>query len=183
MDKKHFTQKELKVELLSEKYKNILETFETDTDELKKFLVEDALNNQNIGISNTYLWFYKPDNRLVAYITILSDAIGIRGTVLGSFFQSKDIRYKTLPALKIGRLCVHKDYVKRGIGTYMIDFAIKKAIILSDNIGCRFISTDAKRNAIHFYKKYGFEILKAKDKGNINMFFDLIKQIRIRRKQ
>ena len=176
-------QDDLKVEKISEKHKTVLEAFKTDNIDLRKFLVEDALRNQKLSISNTYLWFYKPKDEFVAYITILADAVGIHGTALSKYFQGKGIHYKTLPALKIGRVCVHKDYSGKGIGTHMIEFATVKALNLSEEVGCRFISADAKRDAVHFYKKNGFEILKAREKGTIPMCFDIVKQIEIRQKQ
>ncbi|MBU4299661.1 hypothetical protein L6303_05910 [archaeon] len=83
------SQYELSVEKLSEKHKSVLENFKTDNVELKKFLVEDALKNQGLNISNTYLWFYTPNNEFVAYLTILADAIGIHGTGLGEYFSSQ----------------------------------------------------------------------------------------------
>ncbi|VVB60701.1 Acetyltransferase (GNAT) domain protein [uncultured archaeon] len=174
-------QDNLKVEKLSEKHKNILETFKTENVELKKFLVEDALRNQELVISNTYLWFYKPNNELVAYITILTDAIGIHGTGLGEYFQDKGILYKTLPALKIGRICVGTEYLDRGIGTYMIKFAMIKLLIIEHEAGCRFIFADVKREAVHFYKKLDFVILKLREKGTIPMYLDMIKQIETQR--
>lgn len=176
-------QDDLKVEKISGKHKSILETFKTDNIELMKFLIDDALRSQELSISNTYLWFYKPKDEFVAYITILADAIGIHGTVLGEYFQGKGILYKTLPALKIGRVCVHKDYSGKGIGTHMIDFATVKALNLSEEVGCRFISADAKRDAVRFYRKNGFEILKAREKGTISMCFDIVKQLEIRHRQ
>ncbi len=176
-------QDDLKVEKIAKKHKTILEAFKTDNIDLRKFIVEDALRNQELSIYNTYLWFYKPKDELVAYITILADAVGIHGTALSEYFQDKGIHYKTLPALKIGRVCVHKDYSGKGIGTHMIDFATVKALNLSEEVGCRFISTDAKREAVRFYRKNEFEILKAREKGTISMCFDIAKQIEIRQKR
>lgn len=163
------SQYELNVEKLSEKHKSLLENFKTDNLELKKFLVEDALKNQGLNISNTYLWFYKPNNELVAYVTILTDAVGIHGTGLGEYFQDKGILYKTLPAMKIGRICVHKAYAGKGIGTYMIKFVMLKMLLLNKDVACRFISTDAKRE--------GFEILRVREKGTIPMYYDMIAEI------
>ncbi len=167
----------LKVEKLSEKYKALLQNFKTDNAELEKFLVEDALSNQELAISNTYLWFYRPNNALVGYITILTDAVGVHGTELGGHFRDKGIRYKTLPALKIGRICVSKEYLDRGIGTYMVKFAMVKLLAIEQEAGCRFIFADVKREAIHFYKKLGFVVLKAREKGTIPMYLDMLKQI------
>ncbi len=176
-------QDDLKVEKLSEKHKAVLETFKTDNIELQKFLVEDALRNQELAISNTYLWFYKSNNELVAYITILTDAVGIHGTGLGDHFQDIGVPYKTLPALKIGRICVNTEYSNRGIGTFMIKFAMLKLLVIEQEAGCRFIFADVKREAIHFYKKLGFMILKIREKGTIPMYLDMLKQIETKRKE
>ena len=193
----HILRDELEIEPISERHKNQLEVFETDNVELKQFLVEDALNNQEIGISHTYLWFYKENNLtsfeafqdkfenndLVAYITILADAIRVHGTHLGQSFLDKGVNYKTLPALKVGRLCVHKNYARRGIGTLTTEFVMRKLIAINEDvgIGCRFVIVDAKKDAIHFYRKLGFEILKKREKGTIPMYYDMIDLLRYRR--
>ena len=170
---------QLRIAKLSIKNADILRDFQTDVKELGDFLVEDAINNQQISISNTYLWFYNPENKMVAYMTLLTDAIRVHGTQLGKSFVDKGVDYKTLPAIKIGRMCVDKNYYSRGIGTHMIHFAMKLLLEVDEKIGCRFIVLDAKTQtkAIRFYKKFGFEILKQREKGTIPMFLDMIKYI------
>jgi len=106
--KKELQVKDLRIEVVSSGHKQYIECFESDNEELKDFLIEDALKNQEVGISTTYLWFYNPDNKLVAYVTILMDAIRVSGDLRESFL-GQGIGYKTLPALKVGRLCVDKD--------------------------------------------------------------------------
>lgn len=179
MDSKKIPIDQVRVVKLSGKNKNVIERFETDTKELKDFLVEDAINNQQISISDTYLWFYNPENRLVAYMSLLTDAIRVHGTQLGRSFVDKGIEYKTLPAIKIGRMCVDKNYIGRGIGTHMIHFVMKLLLEVNERVGCRFIVLDAKTqtNAIRFYKKFGFEVLKRREKGTMPMFLDMIKYI------
>jgi len=162
---------------ISSKHNELLYSFETDVDELKAFLMEDALNNQQQKISLTFLWFYK--KQLVSYISLLNDKINLEGN-LKVFFREKDILYKSLPALKIGRLCVHNDFRKRGLGKLMILFSVQKAAFIGNNVaGCRFITLDAKRNekreldSIHFYTKMGFKVLKERKKGTVPMYLDL----------
>ncbi len=170
---------QLRVVKLGSKSKDPLEKFETDTKELKDFLVEDATNNHSIAISTTYLWFYNPDNKLVGYITLLTDSIRVHGTQLGRSFVDKGIEYKALPAIKIGRMCVDKNYASKGVGTYMMHFAMKLLLEINEKAGCRFLVLDAKTqtNAARFYKKFGFDVLKQREKGTIPMFLDMIKYI------
>ncbi|MFH1127595.1 MAG: GNAT family N-acetyltransferase [archaeon] len=85
--------------------------------------------------------------------------------------------------MKVGRLCVHQDYARRGIGTLTTDFVMKKLIAMNEDIGigCRFVIVDAKRDAVHFYKRMGFEVLKGREKGNIPMYCDMIDLLIYRR--
>lgn len=166
---------DLRLEIINDKHD--LSQFKSYEVELTNFLMEDALNNQKQNLSITFLWFYK--EQLVAYVTLLTDKINLEGD-LKSFFKDKDIHYKSLPALKIGRLCVHDNYLKRGLGRLLVLFAIQKAKeINNDKAGCRFITLDAKRNprkdldSIHFYKKLGFKTLKERKKGTTPMYLDL----------
>src|SRR3990167_7987405 len=167
--------KDITIEKLDAKHD--LSNFKSYEKELVNFLVEDALNNQKQRLSVTFLWFYGKE--LVGYLTLLNDKINLEGN-LKDFFREKDIHYKSLPALKIGRLCVHNDFLRRGLGKLMVLFAIKQANEICENkSGCRFITLDAKRNerreldSIHFYKKLGFGILKERKKGTTPMYLDL----------
>jgi len=170
---------DIDIQKLNDSHKPILSSFKSYEKELADFLVEDAIDNQGRSISITYLWFYKPTKELVAYISVLTDAINLQGN-LKFYFRKAGITYKSLPALKIGRLCVSDAYLYKGVGTLMIEFAIILAERIRKDAGLRFITTDAKRNpandSVHFYKKLGFEALKDREKGMLPMYKDLIKK-------
>ena len=171
----------ISIEQINESHKEIIKLFKSFQTELVDFLLEDALDNQNKKISITYLWFYKPKKELAGYITVLTDAIRLEGD-LKEYFREEGIKYKSLPALKIGRVCVSDDYRRRGIGTLMIEFAIILAERIGKEVGLRFITIDAKRHqdpqkdSAHFYKKIGFNMLKQREKGTLPMYKDLIKK-------
>lgn len=154
------------------KESHTLTTFTSYEKELVGFLVEDALDNQKKNLSITFLWFYQ--EQLAAYITLLTDKINLEGN-LREFFQEKDIHYRSLPALKIGRLCVDDRFLKRGLGRLMIEFAIRKAEEINlDKAGCRFITVDSKSGSVGFYQKMGFKILEQKKSGTATMHLDLL---------
>ncbi len=166
---------EAKIKIISEEYD--LHSFTSYEKELVDFLREDALENQKQKLSVTFLWFY--EEKLVSYITLLNDKINLEGN-LKEFFKEKGIHYKSLPALKIGRLCVDNRFQRRGLGKLMILITIKIAQEISKNrSGCRFITLDAKRNQnperdpLLFYQKMGFSILQEKKNGPIPMYLDL----------
>ena len=180
-DKEKVKTEYIDIQQINDAHKSVILTFKSYEKELVNFLIEDALDNQNRKISITYLWFLKSNKELVAYVTVLADAISLQGELKESFRQ-QGILYKSLPALKIGRLCVADEYLGRGIGTLMVEFAAILAQRISKRIGLRFITTDAKRNqdpkkdSVHFYKKIGFGVLKQREKGTIPMYKDLIKE-------
>ncbi|MBS3123998.1 GNAT family N-acetyltransferase [Candidatus Woesearchaeota archaeon] len=165
----------IKIEIIDANHNVSL--FQSYEKELVDFLSEDALENQKQRLSVTFLWFY--EEKLVSYITLLSDKINLEGD-LKDFFKEKGIHYKSLPSLKVGRLCVNDKYLRRGLGKLMILSAIQIANGINKNkAGCRFITLDAKRNpdkkldSIHFYKKMGFKTLKERVKGTTPMYLDL----------
>ncbi len=181
VDKENIKIEDISIEQINESHKEIIKSFKSFQTELVDFLLEDALDNQNKKISTTYLWFYKPKRELVGYITVLTDAIRLEGS-LKEYFREEGIKYKSLPALKIGRVCVSDGYRGRGIGTLMIEFAIILAERIGKEVGLRFITTDAKRHedqkkdSVHFYKRLGFNMLKQREKGTLPMYKDLIKK-------
>lgn len=157
-----------------------LSEFKSYEPELVDFLIEDALNNQNNQISVTYLWFLNT-GKLVGYLTLLNDRINLEGD-LKDAFRKKGIEYHSLPALKVGRLCVDDSFLRKRLGTLMLAFAVKIANhIFNEYAGCRFIVLDAKRNyqndPIHFYKKVGFKELKERKKGATPMYLDLVDNV------
>jgi len=172
---------ELRIEKITAVHKNFLEKFQSYEKELEDFLKEDALEQQERNISVTYLWFLRESNELVAYITLSPDCIKLKNInqELSQKFRDKGINYRSLPALKIGRLCVDDKFLRKGIGTLLIQFTINKAYEMSKNVGCRFIYLDAKRNkdkskdVIHFYKKMGFELYKDRNNKETPMYLDI----------
>lgn len=151
---------DVKIEIITPKHD--ITDFTSYEQDLVNFLRDDAVENQEQNLSVTFLWFYQ--DQLVSYLTLLTDRITLEGN-LQKYFNEKGVHYKSLPALKIGRLCVDDNFRRRGLGKLMIEFSIMMAKEINQSkAGCRFITVDAKRNlapesdSFHFYKKLGFEI-------------------------
>lgn len=170
MEKIDRTNKISSEEIIIEKLKreHDLSMFSSYEKDLVEFIKEDALENQELNLSLTFLLRYKED--IVGYITLLTDRIDLKGDIKEKFID-KEIYYKSLPAIKIGRLCVDDKYLRKGLGREMMKFAVKKAEEINyDKAGCRFITLDAKRNKdknkdpLEFYKKLGFEVVKEREK-------------------
>lgn len=173
---------ELRVEKLDNRHLYVIDKFKSSNIDLTNFLKEDSLRNERLSINSTYLLFYNPLNELVAFVSLCSDAIKVNNTKLKELFDSEGVDYKTLPAIKICRLSVDKNYEKRGIGAIMVNAIFRMVLEINDKISCRFIYVDSKRESINFYKSKGFEILKNREKGTLPMYYDLIKEIRLWKK-
>lgn len=150
-----------------------IKTFDCRTKEINNFLLEDALKQTKQGVNKTYLWVSRDKKELIGYITICNDAINLDGSHKEQL-KKIGIAYKSLPAIKIGRMGVSHLYQRKQIGTRMIAFAINIALQVHGMSACRFITLDAKneesqleeQKPVHFYQKLGFEKLNTKKKNN-----------------
>jgi GNAT superfamily N-acetyltransferase len=149
---------------------NDLKYFCSNSDELNDFLKSDALKAQNDLISRTYLCFWK--GTLAGFVTLTTDTIGYN--LVEQCDGIEGYVYQKYPAIKIARLAVDDRYKRRGIGQNLLLWAVGKAYEISKQIGCRYITVDAKRESIDFYLKYEFKIIrKHKDRDFPPMYFNL----------
>jgi GNAT superfamily N-acetyltransferase len=145
-------------------------SFCSTSDELNDFLKSDALKAQNNLISRTYLCSW--GGALAGFVTLTTDTIGYN---LVEHCDGIDgYVYQKYPAIKIARLAVDKRYKRRGIGQNLLLWAVGKAYEISKQIGCRYITVDAKRESIDFYLKYEFKIVKKHEERDFPpMYFNL----------
>jgi len=150
--------------------------FESTSPELNEFLKEDALKNQEELISKTYLYCYS--NRLVGYVTFTTDIVKKKDVQEEEHIE---IQYKEYPAIKIARLAVDKRYKRRGVGRFLLLAAVGKALKISEEVGCRFITVDSKQESTGFYKK-NLVVLNwsedTKKKKYPTMYFDVLPTIK-----
>ena len=97
-------------------------------------------------------------------------------------------RFKSYPAVLIGRLGVSCNYKRKGIGKELMDFIKSWFIDTNNKTGCRFVVVDAYNEIkpLNYYKKNGFDFLfgdEKQEKENTSMsgklhtrlmYFDLI---------
>jgi GNAT superfamily N-acetyltransferase len=154
-----------------------LRDFQNRESELVDFLVDDALVNQKMCVSTTFLIYADigKENLLVGYVTLLADSVRIKENELEERFSGKGIAYPYLPAMKIGRMAVDERYQRKGIGRSAIKFSVALAERLNSFIGCRFITVDAKENARAFYEKLGFRVFLDKKEKPASMYLDLLR--------
>ncbi len=150
-------------------------SFDCNKKDLNEFFLQDQLKYEEQLLAKTYILI--PDGgeegRPKALISFCNDSIRAE-----AFEKNKDFnkirkelphgkRYRTLPAVKIARLGVHKDWQGRKIGSLLLNMT--KLLFLTENrTGCRYITVDAYRTyqAVEFYKKNYFRFMKVEELRN-----------------
>jgi GNAT superfamily N-acetyltransferase len=159
--------------------------FTCGDEDLDGFLKDDACFYLQQLLAVTYL--FKASNTIVAFFSVLNDSIAyedglITNSAWRKFFRDKlpypKRNHKSFPSVKLGRLGVHTEYKRTGIGTEILLY-IKTSFVTNNKTGCRFITVDAYNNpiTIAFYEKNGFKFFPSdKDAAGQKtrlMYFDL----------
>lgn len=139
---------------LNEKYD--LTMFFSTNNELNDFLKNDALNSQDVLISRTYLCYY--EEALVGFLTLVTDTIEVK--LIETSDGVDGYQYSKYPCIKIVRVAVDKEYAGKGIGRFLLLWAVGTVYRVSRVVGCRYITVDAKKESIQFYQKNGFKLIK-----------------------
>jgi ribosomal protein S18 acetylase RimI-like enzyme len=94
-----------------------------------------------------------------------------------------DYPFKTIPAMKIAKLAVDRSFAEKykGIGSFMIEFAMSKALSCNDeHCAARFLTVDADiehdEGVLAFYEKNGFLLnveLYNKNRKTVSMRKDI----------
>jgi GNAT superfamily N-acetyltransferase len=78
------------------------------------------------------------------------------------------------PYRLLARLAVDWRFSRKGLGHALISEAFKIALRVADDVGCRCIVTDAYRDKIDWYARYGFVSLEGgAESGLLRMFLDI----------
>lgn len=118
---------------------------------LDDWLKRRAARNQTNGSSRTYV--VCEGDKVIAYYCLAAGAIGhaeAPSTV-------KRNRPDPVPVLVLGRLAIHKDHQQKGIGTALLNDAIRRAIQAADIAGVTALLVHAiSEQARRFYLSRGF---------------------------
>ena len=145
-----------------------LSCFSCSEQELNDFLTTDALTDHTSLYSITRLVHY--NGTLAGFFTLIADNISVTSIPSENYV---DYHYQKLPAVKIARLAVDKKFERQGIGRRIITEIFRIVYEVSQQIGCRVITVDAKENALGFYKKFAFmEVESKKHQDYIPMYLD-----------
>lgn len=153
-----------------------LANFDCGDQEMNSFLINEAYNEQELGMNTTILIYY--EGRLAGFYSICCDSIKISDEE-----KQEDLTYSSVPAIKIARLGRDVNFKKFGIGKYLIQHVIHRALEINDNYcGVRMITLDAYPTRYEYYCSLGFKpnlhrMYNGKNRDTISMRLDIFEEI------
>ena len=130
---------------------HLLADFDSGEPSLDDWLKRRAARNQANGSSRTYV--VCEDNTVIGYYCLAAGAIGH----VEAPSNMKRNRPDPVPVLVLGRLAIHKDHHQKGIGTALLNDAIRRAIQAADVAGITALLVHAiSEQARRFYLSRGF---------------------------
>lgn len=157
-------------------------SFDCDDEDLNDFILNDAKPHKEFVIAETYAFKFVDDQghptAPVAFASLSNDSIPLSSDRRDAYGLA-EFGYKNFPAVKIGRLAVHRELQGANIGTDILNL-LKILFITNNRTGCRFIVVNAKNRprTLRFYLKNDFQFLdeeKYKNKKAQFMFYDLLR--------
>jgi GNAT superfamily N-acetyltransferase len=150
-----------------------LESFDCGDEPLNNYLKRDAWpNQQRSSIGVTYVADDEAAPRSVIGYFTLATASAARDS-----FPKKYVRGLPpydLPLILLARLAVDRRFSGRGLGHALISEAFKIALRVADDVRCRCVITDAYRDRVEWYARYGFVPLEGAVEGSpLRMFLDI----------
>ncbi|MCE2918021.1 MAG: GNAT family N-acetyltransferase [Rubrivivax sp.] len=131
-----------------------LADFDSGEPSLDDWLKRRAAKNQANGSSRTYVVCEVPvQDHVVGYYCLAAGAIGHAEAPS----TLKRNRPDPVPVLVLGRLAIHKDHHLKGIGTALLNDAIRRTILAADIAGVTALLVHAiSEPARRFYLSRGF---------------------------
>lgn len=159
--------------------------FDCGDSDLNSFFHEDVEKHDKTLVAKTFI--LSPEGLRLsgktppcAFISFCNDSI--RKDAFATTSQWKKAtkaiplqkRYDTLPAVKIARLGVDKNFKGRGIGTKLLNMT-RELFLYENRTGCRFLTVDAyfTEEALSFYTKNGFQFFSHQEEQRFVKTFQI----------
>jgi len=156
-----------------------IKSFDCGDDDLNDFIMNRADDYHKAMLSVTYVFEHKASGKIIGYFSLANDKISIDDFVNNTEFNrfrkkrfANEKRIRSYPSVKICRLGIDNDFHGYGVGTMIIDF-IKLYYSKDNKAGCRFLTVDAYHNAVIFYERNEFKILRDDDRKTHLLYYDL----------
>lgn len=157
----------------------VLKPFDCGDEDLNEFLFDNARLCEIELLSKTYV--IEDERNTIAYFSLLADKISksLIPRIVWENLNAKipeEKHFNSYPAVKIGRLAVHKDYKGQNIGSSILSLVSSLVIASSEYVAFRFLTVDAYKSAQGFYERNDFVPLIKDEKtgrNTIPMYMDM----------
>ena len=96
--------------------------FSCSVDDYRDFLANDAPKFSELNLTRVKLLLDRETGNIIAYMALLCDAIQLDTEEVQQ--MGWDIPFRTIPALKIGKLAVNQAYERHHFGSFMLWLAL-----------------------------------------------------------
>ena len=159
-----------------------VELFDCGDEPLDNYLRRHAwANQQKSSIGVTYVAIEEGAPRTVLGYFTLATASVPRDALPRKYVRGLPPYH--LPLILLARLAVDRRFSGKGLGHALISEALRIALRVADDVGCRGIIADAYRDRIDWYGRYGFVALAGGAPGGPERMFLDIRTVRMARKQ
>jgi GNAT superfamily N-acetyltransferase len=129
-----------------------VELFDCGKEPLNRFLIRYALQNQQMGASQTYLALQ--NGVVTGYYTLVFGHVAFTDTPER---LRKGVAQHPIPLMVLARLAVSRDAVGRGIGAGLLKDAMLRTLQAAEIAGLRALAVHAKdEEARSFYEHFDF---------------------------
>ena len=156
-----------------------IKSFDCGDDDLNDFIMNRADDYHKAMLAVTYVFEHKASGKIIGYFSLANDKVSIDDFVSNTEFNrfrrkrfTNEKRIRSYPSVKICRLGIDNDFRGFGVGTKLINF-IKLFYSKDNKAGCRFLTVDAYHNAVTFYERNMFQILRDDDRKTHLLYYDL----------
>ncbi|MBS0352365.1 MAG: GNAT family N-acetyltransferase [Proteobacteria bacterium] len=126
---------------------------------LDEFLTTQArvLHEARLGFTNVV--FHQQFEGPVGYFTLANDAIKLNTSEKFDLGVDEYVELAAFPAVKVGRLAVHQDLQRMGVGAALMALLLGDILNTAGLSAARLIVVDADNDdaVLRFYEKLGFE--------------------------
>lgn len=131
---------------------HVLEGFDCGKEPLNRFLIRNALQNQQANASQTYVLI--TTDRVIGYHTLVVGEVAFAAAPVR---LTKGLARHSVPIMLLARLAVSQEYQGRGIGQALLKDALLRTLQAADIAGIRAFAVHSKNNeARAFYIHFDF---------------------------
>jgi GNAT superfamily N-acetyltransferase len=162
----------LKIEKLQRSHK--LDDFDCGQEALNRFLIRNALQNQQSEASQTYVAL--ADDKVVGYYTLVVGEVAFESA---HERLTKGLARHPVPIMLLARLAIVTAWQGKGLGSGLLKDAMHRTVQAADIAGIRAFAVHAKDDAAKsFYEHFGFEPLPSDPYHLFRLLKDLRKGLK-----